>query len=198
MTRRWPVVGVALAALWLFVRGVTITPTRIVAEGLTGLAIGLPLAYLLRRFYRPEIELGRAIRAIPIAVVYVVFFVKEVITANIDVVYRVLAPSLPINPDVVEIPLRVESDLAVTTIANSITLTPGTLTMDHDAETNTLYVHAISAEDRESIVAPIRRWEDYALRIFPEDASPSDPAPSPSQRRAAVDDTADEQREGES
>lgn len=196
MARRWPVIGVTLAVLWLFVRGVALTPTRIVAEGLTGLAFGLPLAYLLRRFYNPEIQLVPAIRAIPIAVVYVVLFVKELITANVDVVYRVLAPSMPIHPDVIEIPLRVETDLAVTTIANSITLTPGTLTMDHNAKTNTLYVHTISAKDRESVVAPIRRWEDLALRIFPEDTSPSDPAPSPGQRREAVSESAEE-TEGE-
>jgi len=80
---------------------------------------------------------------------------------------------------VLVIPLRVERDAAVTTIANSITLTPGTLTMDHDTDTNALYVHTIDGRDPASVVAPIRQWEDYALVIFEEELGPGDPAPEP-------------------
>jgi len=89
----------------------------------------------------------------------------------------VLAPSMPIDPDVIEVPLRVESDLAVTTIANSITLTPGTLTMDYDPERNALYVHTLAGRDRDAVIEPIRRWEDYALVVFDERRSPGDPVP---------------------
>lgn len=177
MVRRWPVFGVALAGLWLFVRGVELTPTRILAESITGLGFGLPVAYLLRGFYVDRVDLAGGIRAIPWALRYGVVFLTELLTANVDVAYRVLAPSMPITPEVIEVPLRVESDLAVTTIANSITLTPGTLTMDYDSETNTLYVHAISGENREAVVGPIRTWEDYALRIFAEERAPDDPVP---------------------
>lgn len=190
MVRRWPVAGVVLAVLWLLVRGVRLTPNRIAAEGLTGLAFGFALAFLLRRFFRPRMNLTGAIRSIPAVVAYLLLFVKEVITANVDVAYRVLAPSMPIKPDVIELPLRVETDLAVTTIANSITLTPGTLTMDHDEETNTLFIHTISGENRGAVVAPIRNWEDYALRIFDEEASPSDPVPTVREQR-------DDYREGD-
>ena len=84
---------------------------------------------------------------------------------------------MPIEPAVIEIPLRVESDLAITTIANSITLTPGTLTMDYDETRNALNVHAIDGRDPAGVVEPIRAWEDYALSIFDEERSPADPAP---------------------
>jgi multicomponent Na+:H+ antiporter subunit E len=171
-TLKWPVVGLVLAVLWLFVRGVapgeTVEATlrTVAGEFLIGLAVGLPTAFALRRYYLPRVPIGRSLRVTPYAALYVLVFLRELLTANLDVAYRVLAPSMPIDPDVIAVPLRVESDAAVTTIANSITLTPGTLTMDHDAETNTLYVHAIAAKDHESIVAPIRTWEDYALVIF--------------------------------
>jgi multicomponent Na+:H+ antiporter subunit E len=82
-----------------------------------------------------------------------------------------------INPDVVVVPLRVQTDAAITTIANSITLTPGTLTMDYDDETNTLYVHGITGRNREAVLDPIRTWEDYALVIFDEEKKPGDPVP---------------------
>ncbi len=169
---KWPVVGVVLAVLWLFVRGVApgesveATVRTVLGEFLIGLAVGWPTAFALRRYYLSRVSVGRSLRVAPYAVLYVVVFLRELLTANVDVAYRVLAPSMPIRPDVIAIPLRVESDAAVTTIANSISLTPGTLTMDHDAATNTLYVHTIAAKDRESVVSPIRTWEDYALVIF--------------------------------
>jgi multicomponent Na+:H+ antiporter subunit E len=181
MSRRWPFIGVSLAVLWLFVRGVDPTPLPgglvvLAEEFLIGLLVGFPTAFVLRNFYRDDIAVRPSIRAVPYAVLYVAVFLRELVTANVDVAYRVLAPSMPIDPDVVAVPLRVESDAAITTIANSITLTPGTLTMDHDATTNTLYVHAINCRDHESVVAPIRTWEDYALVIFDE-RDPSTPVP---------------------
>lgn len=176
--RTWWTLAVGLAVLWVFVRGVPLDAIAVGREVLLGLVIGLPVAYGLRQLYNPEFGLLRAVRAVPYAILYVVVFLKEVLTANIDVAYRVLSPGMPLEPDVIVLPLRVQSDLAVTTIANSITLTPGTLTMDHDAETNTLYVHAIDASDRDAIVDPIRTWEDYALVIFDEPGKPGDPIPT--------------------
>ena len=176
--KRWPVLGVALAVLWLFVRGVPIEATRIAEEALIGLGVGLPIAFVFRRFYQETIPLGRVTRALPAMVVYLVLFVWELITANIDVAYRVLSPSMPIEPRVIEIPVRVETDLGITTIANSITLTPGTLTLDYDDDRNSLLVHAIAGENTEAVVAPIRRWEDHALRIFEEEGEPHDAAPA--------------------
>lgn len=177
--KRWPVFGVALAVLWLFIRGVRLTPARIAEEFIIGLAIGVPIAFAFRRFHAEEFVLAGTLRVIPYAVAYLLVFTKELLVANIDVVYRVLSPSLPIEPDVVAVPLRVKSDAAITTIANSITLTPGTLTMDYSEETNTLYVHGINGKNREALVAPIRTWEDYALVIFDEEASPDDTPPAP-------------------
>jgi multicomponent Na+:H+ antiporter subunit E len=173
----WIEAGVVLAVLWLLVRGVALEPVRLAEEGLIGLAISLPVAYAVRRFYEPMTGLVRRPRVLGYVALYTAAFVVELVTANVDVARRVLAPSMPIEPAVVEVPLRVESDLAITTIANSITLTPGTLTMDYDRETNALYVHSIDGSDRTAILEPIRRWEDYALAIFDERLKPGDPVP---------------------
>ena len=179
--RRWPVAGLAFGALWLFVTGVEpgAHPVRSLAgAALFGLTVGLPVAYATRGLYSQEFVLNRSIRTLPAIVLYLVHFLYELLTANVDVAYRVLAPSMPIQPDVVAVPLRVETDAAVTTIANSITLTPGTLTMDYDEGSNTLYVHAITGQNNyDAVVQPIRAWEDYALVIFDEDLDPDDPAP---------------------
>lgn len=176
-TRLWPVIGVALGVLWLVVRGVEPAIDAVVGQFLLGLVVGLPVAFVFRRFYADRIDLGRSLRAIPFVLLYVVTFIQEVVVANVDVAYRVLAPGSPIEPEVFLIPLRVRTDLGVTTIANSITITPGTITFDYDDEANALYVHVIDGRDPESVVEPIRTWEDYALRIFDEDLDPGAPAP---------------------
>jgi multicomponent Na+:H+ antiporter subunit E len=170
---------VPLAVLWLFVRGVELRPRTIAGEFLIGLLVGLVVAFLLRDFNAPTTGLRRSIGIVPSVALYLVVFARELLTANVDVAMRVLAPSMPIHPGVIEVPLRVRSDLGITTIANSITLTPGTLTMDYDAETNSLYVHSIDARDRDAILDPIRTWEDYALVIFDEELNPGDPVPRP-------------------
>ena len=176
--RRWLVNAAVFTLLWLFVRGVPLVPpetgaVRIAQEGLIGLAVSLPMAYGIRNFYRGPAT-ARTLRVAPYAVLYVLAFLKELLVANLSVARIVVSPSLPIDPAVVEVPLRVRSDAAVTTIANSITLTPGTVTMDYDIDANALYVHSINGED---ILDPIRTWEDYALAIFDEELKPGDPVP---------------------
>lgn len=177
MRRTWHVTAVTLAALWLFVRNVPVTPRSLLGEFLIGLLVGVPIAYFSRRLYGDTIDLGRTARASPYAVHFVAVFLWDIFKANFDVAYRVLAPWMPVEPAVIVLPLRVESDLAVTTIANSITLTPGTLTLEHDDANNALLIHAIDGRDREAVVAPIRRWEDLALVIFDEAAEPGEPSP---------------------
>jgi len=175
--RRWLAAAVTFGVLWVFVRGVDPTPAAVLAQFLMGLAVGTPVAYLFRRLWAEGFDVSRTLGAIPSAVAYVLVFLREVIVANFDVAYRVLAPGDRLDPEVILVPLRVETDLGITTIANSITITPGTITLDHDPEANALYVHVIDGRDPEAIVEPIRTWEDYALAIFDEPHSPGDPAP---------------------
>jgi len=177
-TRRWLVAGVLFAVLWVFVRGAALTPRSLAANFLTGLFVGLPVAFVFRRLYEEEVDLAQTVGAIPYVLAYVVVFSKEVIVANLDVAYRVLRPTPQFEPQVVLVPLRVQTALGITTIANSITITPGTVTLDHDPDENALYVHMIDGRDPDEVVEPIRVWENYALEIFDEELSPEDPPPA--------------------
>ncbi|RDI72317.1 Na+/H+ antiporter subunit E [Halopelagius longus] len=177
MTRSWPVIGVVFGVLWVFIQGPPLAFEPLVGALLVGLAVGFPLSYLFRRLYADTVDLRRVVRGVPYTILYMLTFTKEAIVSSFDVTYRVLAPSGPIDPEVILIPLRVQTDLGVTTIANSITMTPGSLTLDYDPNENALYVHVIDGRAPEEIVAPIRNWEDYALVIFDEELSPADPAP---------------------
>jgi multicomponent Na+:H+ antiporter subunit E len=175
--RPWLVAGVFFAILWVFVRGASLTPQVLFTTFLVGLAVGMPVAYVFRRLYEEPIDLTRLLRAIPYVLAYAAVFSREVVVANLDVAYRVLNPRMPLEPQVILVPLRVETALGVTTLANSITITPGTITLDHDPEENALYVHIIDGRHPAEIVEPIRTWERYALFIFDESTSPDTPPP---------------------
>ena len=92
-----------------------------------------------------------------------------IVLANFDVLYRVVHPNLPIRPGIVKIKTSLKSDEAKTFLANSITLTPGTLTVD--IIDDWLYVHWInvheSLEDTEAMTRDIAgRFEVTLRRVF--------------------------------
>lgn len=100
---------------------------------------------------------------------YLPNFLWECLKANIDVAYRVLHPRLPINPGIVKVKTSLKSDTALTFLANSITLTPGTLSVDIDRDNGVLYIHWIDvkAEDVEAATGIIvERFEKILKKIF--------------------------------
>jgi len=100
--------------------------------------------------------------------VYIPVFFYYVIIANIDVVYRVLHPKMPIKPGIVKIKTNLKTDSGITALANSITLTPGTMTVDL-TDDGILYIHWInvkSTETEEATEFIAQRFEWFLKRIF--------------------------------
>lgn len=100
---------------------------------------------------------------------YLPLFIWECIKANIDVAYRVSHPDLPINPGIVKVKTTLKSETGLTFLANSITLTPGTLSVDVDQEEGFLYVHWIDVKDKDVEKATeivVERFEKILRRIF--------------------------------
>ncbi len=100
--------------------------------------------------------------------VYVPVFFYYVMKANLDVVYRALHPKMPIKPGIVKIKTNLKTDSGITALANSITLTPGTLTVDL-TEDGFLYVHWINvkSDDIEEATKFIaKRFEWFIQKIF--------------------------------
>ena len=102
-------------------------------------------------------------------VYYIPLFLWECLKANIDVAYRVLDPRLPIKPGIVKVRTTLKSDTGLTFLANSITLTPGTMVVDIDRENGILYVHWIyvrttDMEEATRIIAA--RFEKILAKIF--------------------------------
>jgi multicomponent Na+:H+ antiporter subunit E len=100
---------------------------------------------------------------------YVPLFLWECLKANIDVALIVLNPKLPINPGIVKIKTNLKSDTALTFLANSITLTPGTLCVDIEPEKGILYIHWIDVKSEDSVKAAqliAGKFEEVLKRIF--------------------------------
>jgi len=99
--------------------------------------------------------------------VYLVVFIWECIKANIDVAYRVLHPAMPIRPGIVKVKTTLKSDMAKMLLANSITMTPGTISVD--IIDDYLYIHwiYISSDDPEVYTGIITgAFEKYIKRII--------------------------------
>ena len=108
---------------------------------------------------------------------YVPVFLWEVLKANIDVAYRVIHPQLPIKPGIVKVETSLQSDIACTLLANSITLTPGTLSVDIDKDNSVLYVHWIDVRSRDIETATriiVDRFEKILHKIFEDEARNED------------------------
>jgi len=101
---------------------------------------------------------------------YIVVFVWECMKANVDVAYRVVHPDLPIRPGTIKVKVGLKSDIGLTFLANSITLTPGTTTVDVDKEHGYIYIHWLYVrEDYDPAgrgLPVVERFEKIVQRIF--------------------------------
>lgn len=115
-------------------------------ELIAGGVLSLVVAVLSRNYFstRGDIRLANPLRWVYLVVYAAVPFFLEMAKANLDVAYRVITGK--IRPGIVRISPGLKSDLGLLFLANSITLTPGTLTVDVDEETNDLFIHMINIE----------------------------------------------------
>lgn len=136
----------SLAAIWILMKG-------------TGSAgdffVGLILAALILRFLRKSYHQERSFLRVGRIARYVLSFARELVVANLQVLKIVLSPRIRIRPGILAYRTRCRTSFGVTLLANSITLTPGTLSVDVSEDHKTIFVHALDIthpdEVRESI-----------------------------------------------
>ncbi|MBN2453031.1 MAG: Na+/H+ antiporter subunit E [Candidatus Omnitrophica bacterium] len=97
---------------------------------------------------------------------YALVFIWECLKANVDVAYRVIRPDLPIRPGTIKVKVDLKSDAGLTFLANSVTLTPGTTTVDLDAGKGFLYVHMLVLKRDGRSIKAIGRFQKILKRIF--------------------------------
>lgn len=134
-----PAFTVALFALaWLAVSGSFTIPNL-----LLGIVAGALSLALIRDHIRPD---GRRIRPLKLLSL-LLLFIKELALSAWKVAVLVASPKMALKPGIFAFPLTVDRDFEITLLANLITLTPGTLSVDVSADRKVLYVHALDCSD---------------------------------------------------
>jgi len=131
----------------------------LVAALITALVFGSQFKLNWKKFYNP-------LRYIWL-LIYIIVFVWECIKANFDVAFRVLSPKMPIKPGIVKVRTKLKTSFARVILANSITMTPGTITVD--VIDDDLFIHWIYVSSKDSKIYTkkiIGRFEKLLKRIF--------------------------------
>jgi multicomponent Na+:H+ antiporter subunit E len=151
--------SVILFAFWLLLSG------KFDAFHLTlGAICSLLVAYLFHDLLFANVRLGdmRIIAARFLA--YFPWLIEQIVLSNIHVACLVLRGKMPVDPQIVTFKTKLETDISYVTLANSITLTPGTITMD--IKDGVFYVHALSQKVADDLNAG--EMEDKVAHIFME------------------------------
>jgi multicomponent Na+:H+ antiporter subunit E len=159
------ILGLGFIALWLLLNAHMHWYAFVV-----GVVIAVVGVYIIGPFFQNELGfLCDPRRYFYFFVLYIPVFVWECLKANLDVAYRIIHPGLPIRPGIVKVMTSLKSEMGLTFLANSITLTPGTLTVDIDKNTGVLYVHWLcvrSTEGEDATRRIVKRFEGIVKKIF--------------------------------
>jgi multicomponent Na+:H+ antiporter subunit E len=136
-----------LALLWAAVVG-----SVDFAHLLTGFVVGYLVLWIARPVLGPTRYFGKFFAALH----FVTFFLYELVLSNLRVAWDVLTPKAYRRPGVVAVPLDAESDAEITLLANLVTLTPGSLSLDVSADRSCLYVHAMFVDEPDELRRDIK------------------------------------------
>lgn len=148
------VINVIIAIMWMFLK-----ETYSFESFIGGYIVGLLLLLLLNRFIPDSFYLRRFFKVIQL----ILLFIKELISANWDIVKLVYKPKLKVEPGIFALPTELRSNWEITLLANLITLTPGTLTIAVSEDNTHLYIHAMDIDDIDESIAEIKNTFEKAI-----------------------------------
>ncbi len=152
--------NIVLAVVW-----VVLTAELTVTNAVFGFLLGYG-ALAVAQSQLPALS-GYAQR-VPRFLGFVLFYLAELVKANARVASDVIRPSWEISPGVIGVALDASSDGEITILANLISLTPGTLSLDVSSDRRVLYIHAMYIQDRASFCEEIKELERRVLKVMRE------------------------------
>jgi multicomponent K+:H+ antiporter subunit E len=153
-----PILSLVLAAIWLL-----LVNSASAGQILLGLLLGLAIPLFTRHFWPDPVRIHR-----PLALLrFIGVVLYDILMANLTVAGLVLRHPRRLRPAFVVLPLRLTSELAISLLANTICLTPGTVSARLSEDRTELLVHVLDAADPQAVVAEIRtRYEAPLLEVF--------------------------------
>lgn len=144
-----------LALVWTAVTG---------EDELANLLIGFGVGYLVLLWLQPLLGRSAYFGKVPQALGFLLFYLWELLVSNLRVAWDVITPRAYRCPAIVAVPLDAETDLEITLLANLLTLTPGTLSIDVSSDRRVLYVHSMFGEDPAAVRQEIK--ESFERRVL--------------------------------
>ena len=146
--------NILLAIAWMLLTG------ELTAENfIEGLIIG----YIILWVSKAALGGTKYFKKIPKAISFFFYFVKELLVANLKVAFDIITPKDYMKPGIVAVPLDAETDMEITLLANLITLTPGTLSLDISKDKKVLYIHTLYLDDIENFRSEIKNGMEKRL-----------------------------------
>lgn len=117
-----------------------------VDEVVLGSIVSASLTFILIKYINFSVDIFFPLKLVKFVFIYLPVFIWKLVLANLDVARRVLSPKIPLNPGIVKVDTKLKGEIGKLTLANSITLTPGTLSID--VEEDSIFVHAIDIKGK--------------------------------------------------
>lgn len=159
--RRWlphPLLSLTLFAVWLLLVN-SVSPGSVL--------FALVLAVLVPSFSNTFWPDHPRIRRPLLLVLYGLNLVWDIVVANLHVARLILGPAARLRPAFVRMPIELRDEFAITLLASTVSLTPGTVSADISADRRSLLIHALDLDDADALIAQIkRRYETPLKEIF--------------------------------
>lgn len=156
-----PLLTGLLLVAWLWLNN-TLHPGHI----LLGSVLAVAIPYVTRNFWPEPIVVDRPLKVIQ----YVAIVTYDIILANLQLAVLIIGPVARLRPAFVRVPLDLQTDFAVTMLASTVTLTPGTVSVDVEGDVATgrrLVVHVLRCVDEQEMVRSIKaRYERRLQEIL--------------------------------
>lgn len=147
-----------LMVLWVAASGVFTY-----GNALLGFIVGLVVLAWLRDLLGPT----QYFRKLGLSIAFAGVFIWEVFKSNVRVAWDVITPKAYRRPGIVAVPLDARGDLEITVLANLLTLTPGSLSLDVSPDRKWLYVHAMFVDDPEAVRREIKtQFESWVIALL--------------------------------
>lgn len=150
--------NILLALVWAM-----LTASFTAASLLTGLVFGYLVLLVVARLSG---EATSYTRKIPEVIGFALFYGWELIRSNVRVAFEVLTPTHTMKPGVIGLRLEATTDAEITILANLITMTPGTLSLDVANDRRMLFIHAMYIDDEDALRAELKDLERRVISLL--------------------------------
>lgn len=149
--------NILLALLWALMTG---------GINLVNVLVGFLVGYLILGSIHGNSGTSSYFSKVPQTIRFIFYFIMELLISSVRVAYDVVTPTYYMKPGIIAIPMDAKTDIEITMLANLITLTPGTLSLDVSFDRKTLYIHAMFVRDPEKVRRETKDMERRLLAVM--------------------------------